>query len=152
MATKDGDVLTAYACWSADKERQIYNAMIAFQSRYPEGTSWTHSNYYAWNGGIYRGGYGCAGFAFMLSDAAFGNAPAYIHYNFNNIRVGDILRVRNSTGGEHSVIVLKVEGNNITVAEGNYNNSVHWGRVITRAELTSSSNTRNKGIYVMSRW
>lgn len=62
------------------------------------------------------------------------------------------MRVRNSTGGEHSVIVLKVEGNNITVAEGNYNNSVHWGRVITRAELTSSSNTRNKGIYVMSRW
>ncbi|MBQ0028711.1 MAG: InlB B-repeat-containing protein [Lachnospiraceae bacterium] len=146
LATKDGETVTANAVWTMTPERRAYNAMIAFKARYPEGTRWTNDNYYGWNGGIYTGGYGCAGFAFMLSDAAFGNAPAYMHYNYNNIRVGDILRVKNSYGGEHSVIVLKVEGDVFTLAEGNYNNSVHWGRTMTRDEV------KRNGIYVMSRW
>ena len=46
--------------------------------------------------------------------------PAYIS-------AGAILRINNDT---HSVVVLKVDGDKITVAEGNYNSSVHWGRVI----------------------
>jgi len=54
----------------------------------------------------------------------------------------DILRIKNNT---HSVMVMKVVGNNFIVAEGNYNRSIHWGRVITRSEA------KNGGTYVMTR-
>jgi hypothetical protein len=102
--------------------------MIALKSTYPDGTPWDNSVYYGWKGGIYSGGYGCAGFAFMLSDAAFGDAPAKKVYDTSNIRVGDILRINNDT---HSVIVLSRNGDTLTIAEGNYNSSVHWGRTLS---------------------
>jgi hypothetical protein len=83
-------------------------------------------------GGLYGGGYGCAAFAFALSDAAFGDAPATKHYNASQIRVGDILRVEDDT---HMVIVLSVSNSGLVVAEGNYNDSIHWGRKISPKEL-----------------
>lgn len=121
----------------------IYDALIAQKAVFPEGTPWTNGNYIAWSGGIYSGGFGCAGFAFALSDAAFGNARARIHQDYNNIRVGDILRVNN---GSHSVIVLEVKDASVVVAEGNYNSSVHWGREISRASLPGDGN------YIMTRY
>ncbi len=123
-------------------EGDAYSAMIALQSSYPEGMAWTNDNYYAWNGGIYSGGYGCAGFAFLLSDAAFGSLPARMHYDASNVRVGDILRMNGNT---HSVIVLSVDSDGVTVAEGNYNNSIHWGRKISTDELQGVD-------YVMTRY
>ena len=120
----------------------IFNKMYAKRSSYYEGRRWTNSNYYGWKGGIFCGGYGCSGFAFMLSDAAFGNAPARKHNNWNNVKTGDIIRINNNS---HSVMVMKVVGNNFVVAEGNYNYSIHWGRVISRAEA------KRGGTYVMTR-
>lgn len=124
-------------------EEQVYKAMIAMKSKYPEGMSWTNDNFYAWKGGIYSGGYGCAGFAFAISDAAFGSLPAQKHTDFSKIRVGDIVRMNYDT---HSVIVLEVQSNGVVVAEGNYNSSVHWGRTISFSEIRSS------GTYVMTRY
>lgn len=118
---------------TTDSER--YDAMMALQEKYPEGTPWTNDNFYEWKGGIYSGGYGCAGFAFMLSDAAFGDAPARKHNDIMNIRVGDILRLGNDT---HSVIVLEVTDTSVTVAEGNYNGKVHWGREIQKEQFHNS--------------
>lgn len=124
---------------------EIYNAMIALKEKYPEGTRWTNDNGYAWNGGIYSMGYGCAGFAFMLSDAAFGNLPARIIEDWSDyqIRVGDILRVNNDG---HSVIVLEVNESGVVLAEGNYNNSVHWGRKMSWSEVN------NTLTYIMTRY
>lgn len=124
---------------------EIYNAMIALKKDYPDGTPWTNDNGYAWNGGIYSMGYGCAGFAFMLSDAAFGNLPARIIDDWSNyqIRVGDILRVNNDG---HSVIVLEVNESGVVLAEGNYNNSVHWGRKMSWSEVN------NTLTYIMTRY
>ena len=128
----------------AEKERlRIYNAMIALKEEYPDGTPWTNNNYYAWNGGIFSGGYGCVGFAFMLSDAAFGTLPARRHTDIDNIRVGDILRLNNDS---HSVIILGIDGDKITLAEGNYNNAVKWGRTMTREQVNKTAN------YVMTRY
>ena len=120
----------------------IFRKMYAKRTQYTEGKPWTNSNYYGWKGGIFAGGFGCSGFAFILSDAAFGTVPAKRHTNFNNVKVGDILRINNNT---HSVMVMKVVGNNFVVAEGSYNRSIHWGRVITRAQA------KNGGTYVMTR-
>ncbi len=120
----------------------IYASMIALKTDYPEGMRWTNDNFYAWNGGIYSGGYGCAGFAFMLSDAAFGNRPGRMHEDFGSIRVGDIVRINNDT---HSVIVLSVENDGVIIAEGNYNSSIHWGRKLDWSKITSAT-------YVITRY
>lgn len=109
-----------------------YEKMIALKEQYPEGMAWTNNNVYAWNGGIYSRGYGCVGFAFILSDAAFGNLPARKHTDFNNIQVGDIVRINNDT---HSVIILSIDDTNVTIAEGNFNSSIHWGRMFTLEHL-----------------
>ena len=51
--------------------------------------------------------------------------------NLPKIHVGDGLRMNNDG---HSVVVLEVNGTNVTVAEGNFNSSVHWGRKIDLAD------------------
>ena len=113
----------------------VYNCMISMKAYFPEGMYWTNENFYAWNGGgRYYGGYGCAGFTFLLSDAAFGNLPSrYIDsFEWDSFRVGDILRVNNDS---HSVIILEKYDDYVIVAEGNYNSSIHWGRKMTKEEV-----------------
>lgn len=134
---------TASVSSSSSSEASVYNAMMSLQSKYPTGTPWDNSNSYAWRGGIYTVGYGCAGFAFMLSDAAFGSKAARKTTDLNNIRVGDIIRLYGDT---HSVIVLKVNSDSYTVAEGNLNSAVYWGRTVSKSEVVST------GTYVLTRW
>ncbi len=124
-------------------ESQVYEIIMAQKAVFPEGMRWTNDNYYGWKGGTYIGGFGCAGFAFAVSDAAFGDVRAKIHKDYSNIRVGDILRVDNDT---HSVIVLEVRENSVIVAEGNYNSSIHWGREIPKERLVDPSS------YIMTRY
>ena len=118
---------------------RIYNAIIALKDKYPEGTPWTNANSYSWGASVAMGmgyggftGFGCAAFAMIASDAAFGDIPAFQKEDKAGIKVGDIIRINNDT---HSVIVLKVNGNDeYTIAEGNYNSSIHWGRVINLSQ------------------
>jgi hypothetical protein len=124
------------------KKEDIYEKIIALKKQYPEGMTWTNNNYYQWKGGVYTGGYGCLGFAFILSDAAFGNLPARKHYDFNNIKIGDILKMDNA----HYVIIIGIDEKNITFAEGNYNSSIHWGRKVTVEKVKKTSN------YVLTRY
>lgn len=130
-------------------EKEVYNKMIALKNKYPTGTKYDDSVCYEWKGTAYTRGCGCAGFAFTLSDAAFGSAKAKKHTDVSKIRVGDILRMYNDT---HSVIVLEVTSTGVVVAEGNmtitgvFENGVYWGRKITKDELMSSVN------YIYTRW
>ncbi len=125
-------------------ETEVYQKMIALKAEYPEGMRWTNENYYRWNGGYYSGGYGCAGFAFILSDAAFGDRPARFVYDvsIDKVRVGDILRINGDT---HSVIVLEVHSNYVIIAEGNYNSSIHWGRRLSKEQVAAAD-------YIMTRY
>ncbi len=130
---------------------EAYEAMTALQDdkQYKEGTEWTNftpygskgtlGDSYAWKGGRILGasrGVGCAAFAFILSDAAFDNLPARAvangKFTFEDVKVGDILRVNNNS---HSVIVLKKSAGGVIVAEANYNKSVHWGRAMSKSEV-----------------
>ncbi len=136
-ADEDGNVPTP---------QEAYEAMIALQSKFPEGMHWTDasSGTYTWKGGrgengeIATMGTGCVNFAFQLSDAAFGTLPARMlkenEFEFADIHVGDILRI--SLG--HSVIVLQINDDSMVIAEGNYNQSIHWGRVVTKGEVEQS--------------
>ena len=124
-------------------DESVYNAMMAMQTDFPEGMHWTNDDFYAWNGGIFSGGYGCAGFAFLLSDAAFGTLPSRkLQVNYDTLRPGDILRINSNT---HSVIILQVFSDHVVVAEGNYNSSILWGRTLTRSQVEASD-------YVLTRW
>lgn len=125
-----------------EEDAAIFKQMYGMKELYPEGRQWTNDNYYQWKGGIFRGGYGCSGFAFILSDKVFGDTPARRHNDWNNVKTGDIIRIDDNT---HSVMVMKVVDDNFIVAEGNYNSSIHWGRVISRDEA------RANGTYVMTR-
>lgn len=137
-------VTPAGAATTAPTQQQAYERMIALKSEYPEGKRWTNDNFYAWNGGVYSGGYGCAGFAFILSDAAFGDLPARVleEFTYTDVKVGDILRINHDT---HSVIVLEVQSDRVVVAEGNYNSSIHWGRTLTKAKVEEAD-------YIMTRY
>ncbi|MCH5353213.1 MAG: S-layer homology domain-containing protein [Acutalibacter sp.] len=123
---------------------EVYASMIALKDEYYEGRPWTNDNFYYWKGGIFSGGGGCAGFAFLLSDAAFGSLPARMikPVSLKDVRVGDILRINNDT---HSVIVLEVHDDHVIIAEGNYNYSIHWGRKLTKSEVESAT-------YMMTRY
>lgn len=121
-------------------ESKVYEAIINMQSEYPEGMKWTNDNLYFWHGSIagtrFWGG-GCAGFAYLLSDAAFGDLPArkYTQYDPSTIKVGDIIRINNDS---HSIIVLTVDEDGVTVAEGNVSNSIHWGGRWTHEQLMNA--------------
>ena len=133
--------------------QEAYQAMIALKERYYEGMTWTNftpygsngslGDSYTWKGGTIYGanrGVGCAAFAFILSDAAFGSLPARAieggSFTFEDVKVGDILRVNGNT---HSVIVLQKSAGGVVIAEANYNKSVHWGRVMSVAEVLSAN-------------
>lgn len=124
-------------------QKQAQKRILALQDKYPEGMSWTNENHsYYWEA-INTYCYGCIAFAGEVSDRVFGKtAKVTTHQNFDKIKVGDHIRI----GGYHSVVVLSKSGNTITVAEGNFNSSVHWGREISKNELKS------QGFYVQTRY
>lgn len=123
--------------------KTVTEKLIAMKEKYPEGTPWTNENVYSWKGGIYSKGGGCSAFSFILSDNVFGDLKARKHTDFLQAKVGDIIRLHNDA---HSVIVLEREDTIITVAEGNYNSSVHWGRKI------DLSDSNNGFTYVLTRY
>ena len=130
---------------------EAYEAMIALKEKdeYKEGTPWTdfepysdEKGYYHWRGGLLDGkrisAVGCVAFAFILSDAAFGDLPARMYeagkFTYEDIKAGDILRVNND---RHTLIVLEADDAGVVVAEGNisdgdHKGKVHWGRAISR--------------------
>ena len=65
------------------------------------------------------------------------------HEDFDNTKLGDIIRINRDT---HSVIVTKIEGDNVTIAEGNFNSAIRWGRVYTLDEIKSI------GTYILTRY
>ncbi|MBR2520702.1 MAG: leucine-rich repeat domain-containing protein [Oscillospiraceae bacterium] len=128
----------------AHAQEEALELILAMKEKYPEGMKWDNSDYYAWNGGYYSGGYGCAGFALLLSDAAFGDLPCRIKYEFSyeSLRTGDILRVNNDS---HSVVILEVYADSVKIAEGNYNRSIHWGRILSKGSVMAAD-------YVITRY
>ena len=113
-------------------EKAVYNSMVELYDEYPNWTKWDNSNKYSWKGGLWGAGYGCVGFAFMLSDAAFGDLPARKITNLNNLRVGDIVRINGDT---HSIIILEINGDEVITAEGNIAGMILWGMTYSLEEI-----------------
>lgn len=122
-------------------EQEVYDAIIALKTDYPEGMRWTNDDYYR-SAAMGRGGYGCEAFALICSDTAFGDLPVRYYYPeayspdqlYDMLRVGDMIRINES----HTVVVLEKYDDHIVITEGNYNSSIHWGRTMTRSSLEAS--------------
>ena len=115
---------------------QVTKKILKLKNQYPEGMHWTNEdNYYYWSA-TSCGCYGCIALAAEVSDKIFGkNASIIRHTEFDQIKPGDHIRI----GDYHSVIVVSKNKNTLTIVEGNYNRSVHWGRTITRDQLEARS-------------
>ena len=142
-------------------ETDVYNRIMErqYMAGYSEGTPWTndipysrddpylnHVEFDGWPAGCY-GGAGCFGFMMdMMEYASNYEYPIRLIYgtydNLPEIRVGDGIRLDNNG---HSVVVLEVhpDGHTVTVAEGNFNSTVHWGRIIDLADP-------NNGFYYLA--
>lgn len=139
-------------------EELVYQRLMARKNaaKYAEGAPWTNDTKYTntvWFMGKQPGYWRASGcFALKVDMMEYCSNYEYaverIEASYNNLpklHVGDGVRIKNDT---HSVVVLEVaaDGHTVTVVEGNYNSSVHWGRVI---DLANSST----GIaYVCSFW
>ena len=124
------------ACKNNYSDDCLYAKMIFKKGEFPEHRTWTNANCY-WSS--YLGnGCGCAGFAYIMSDVCFGTLKTKILKDCPNFKVGDVVR----NNGTHSVIILKIDHktNIITIAEGNYAGSVHWGRTFTAESLKKTCN------------
>lgn len=142
--------------------QEAYEQLMALKSKYPEGMAWDNTKPYGTAGTLGSNyytrapfrignkritcGVGCAGYGFELQDTLFHDLPAQVlsrgNFTYEDIRVGDHLRIN---GGTHSVIVLQVTPAGCVVTEANFNKSVHWGRVISKAEVMDAD-------YVVTRW
>lgn len=115
-----------------DNIRGILNGL---RDEYPEGRVWNNGTFYSSDGLGFRG-VGCAAFAAMCTDAVWGDNPGVRYDSFEQIRVGDILRVKYDS---HSVVVLEVLPDSVIVTEGNYEGVVHWDRILTREYLENGN-------------
>ena len=131
-----------------DPER-VYEKLMAMREVLPDGMIWTGEEHWALeyedviNGVVTQitfNGYGCAAFALRLTSAAFGKLPLRTlgrgTFRYEDLRVGDTLRIENDT---HSAVILELYDDHVVVAEGAYNNSVHWGRSLSREEAVSAN-------------
>lgn len=125
-------------------QQEAFDRMVALEAEYPSGTPWTNGTKYTSEtlGGPAGG---CMAWAYMLSDAAFGDLPGkWIEapITIDMLRVGDIVRINNNG---HSIIVLEVHEDYIVTSEGNCSGKVDWYR-------THSAETIAKADYMITRY
>jgi hypothetical protein len=98
-------------------------AIYAMMPDYPEGMTWTN----------------CGSFPVEVWWELYGTSESSKEDRciWENLKPGDSVRYF-PDGKAHSVVVLSKTDDSITVVEGGYNGTIHWNRVITRAELESS--------------
>ena len=127
-------------------EQQVYNTILALEDSFPEGMPYSSKNHFYtktkppiyYQDGVpcivNIAGHGCSAFAYIVSDLCFGNLPArYVlaaDMEYDELKVGDSL-----VGYGHQVVILEVQPEYIVVVEGNYNETIHWGRTLTREEV-----------------
>ena len=130
-------VAGADVCSDQYSDECLYSKMIAKKEEYPEGTRWTNDNCYSSK--YIGGGCGCAGFAYLLSDVCFGEIKAKKLDVCSDFKVGDVVRINPNT---HSIFILKIDTSNeiITIAEGNYASTIHWGRTFKISALKGNCN------------
>lgn len=116
------------------------------QKLFPNGASWGMEYFYTtmsdvtgkelW---IPKTVQGCEAFAYMLTDAIFGDVPMEYYNYYNGLASGnfqicnyDIICFETAIGTQHCGVVIGADPttNTVYIAEGNYGGVVNWGRAI----------------------
>ena len=131
---EDNDTIETYnGTLSNGKEITEANAkeiLEELKEEYPEGMAWGQEKTYT--SPTIGTGRACNAFAYMISDEIFGQfAPLTKHQNFDDIKVGDIVWVKNSdTNYSHLFVITDIEEDICRGVSGNSNSKVEWrGRV-----------------------
>lgn len=122
-------------------EESVLSRIMALQKQYPQGSKWDGTNGYS---SPYikdsTGGHACVGFAAMLSDAAFYDAPL-VHNSYSDpaksLRVGDrlsISEIANNIEYAYEAIVLSNNNGALTLAVGNQAGKVNWNYKINLSD------------------
>lgn len=109
-------------------EANIQEMLAIMEQSMPTGTKWNGDDAYSYSGDVV-GGSACAGFAFAVSDAIFGeNAPLNKHQNFTELKVGDAFEMSDGNTYTHFVVVMTQpdEDGNFLACSGNYGQKVIW--------------------------
>lgn len=108
-------------------EENVLEILAEIKEEYPQGTPWDSNNNYT--SVTFGKGTECAAFAFMVSDRIFGLLPKREVSDYHDIRPGDVLAIRNSSGQitHWSVATSAVESDGFfSAAGGNVGGKVMW--------------------------
>ena len=145
-------------------EEEAAATLESLRDTFPEGAYWNHVGVEDWDEftvtdspcqhdlywdaycNTYTGGTQfepmeqCLGFAALLSDLVFGeDAPVSTFTDYTQLRVGDNIRLELT---EHSMVVLTVDGEGITVVECNSDYEhcrISWDRFLSWDDLAATS-------------
>ena len=130
-------------------EENVYEILMGLKETYPTGSLYG-APYVSTSSA--RGPFGnrdhCAGWAWLCSDAAFGNLPwrKVTNPNWDEIKVGDLIAFDTETSG-HVVVVLEkgfvditvngvhIVGDYIDITDSGNHNKVHWGGTYFREDV-----------------
>lgn len=139
-------------------EANIKEMLAEAQESMPEYTPWSADSRYNYStmvfaaAGSYNEG-GCNSFAAALSDYIFGkDAPSTMHQNFDQIKVGDVIWMKDSsTGYQHVALITDVQlaDGFFSHGDGNVSSMVRWGR---GEQLTRWTETKLAETYIFTRY
>lgn len=132
-------------------ESNIQEMLDAIKQSMPEGTSWTTGEFYYYTSTRVQPGGACLSFACGVSDYIFGeDAPVTKHQNFNQLKVGDVVWMKNTTTNYSHAYVITSRTNpywgpdSYSSCSGNVNGKVSWdgnGRYTTFSKPEVASDT-----------
>ena len=170
--SSQGAVGLAFSCYEEPQpitEEEAAAPLESLRDTFPEGSYWNHMGLEEWDEftvtdipcdhdlywdtycNSYTGGIQelfpqfepmeqCLGFAALLSDLVFGeDAPVSTFTDYTQLRVGDNIRLELT---EHSMVVLTVDGEGITVVECNSDYEhcrISWDRFLSWDDLAATS-------------
>ena len=107
-------------------EANVKEILEELKAEFPDGMAWGQEKTYT--SPTIGTGRACNAFAYMVSDEIFGQfAPLTKHQNFDSIKVGDIIWVKNSDNDySHLLIVTSIDGDIYRGVSGNSDGKVNW--------------------------
>lgn len=136
-------------------EENIKEMLAKFEETMPTGTKWDESYTYASR--AFGSVYACSAFGAAISDSIFGkDAPMTKHQNFDQLKVGDVVWLKNTANGYYHAFVITSLTNpywgsdSYSSCSGNVNGKVSWDghgtyNTLNLPEVTS-------GTYIYSRY
>lgn len=136
-------------------DANILEMLEEMKASMPEGTTWSKDLKFNYRSSKLGGGGACNAFAYAMSDAIFGeDAPLTKHQDFENIKIGDVIWEKNTSGSiSHvSVVISNPDVNGyFDLASGNYSKEVTWDDESNNVMLANNKNF-NKTTYIYSRY